>query len=345
MEKYLTKEGLNRVWNNIKVWISSHYQEKIEGKSLSTNDYTTEEKTKLNSLSGNAQLPIGGTSGQILSKTSNTDYDVQWSDNSGGGNVEVIFDNSILELTSSSTQEEIINAFGSVDSFKNICTQVRNGNPVKLYVNFANTGSTIIPSYVHAATDNTTRWIIEIDAIYYDTADIAQMHIIIMYYNSLFTIEKTLSIVMPAGGTIGQVLTKASLSDFDTEWETPDITPTENSNRLITSGGVKTTTDAISTNIINNEKVLAASIANLTTRLNFLETCVRDGFGELTVDTLNIIRGINQYDSKGSAVIIGSGTPSVIPNYIGQFYVNTTSNIAYIAVATDNAACWKQINN
>jgi hypothetical protein len=121
-------------------------------------------------------------------------------------------------LTSSSTQEEIINAFGSVDSFKNKCTLVRNGNPIKLYVNFANTGSTIIPSYVHAATDNTTRWIIEIDAIYYNMADIAQMHIIIMYYNSLFTIEKTLSIVMPAGGTIGQVLTKASLSDFDTEW-------------------------------------------------------------------------------------------------------------------------------
>jgi hypothetical protein len=121
-------------------------------------------------------------------------------------------------LTSSSTQEEIINAFGSVDSFKNKCTLVRNGNPIKLYVNFANTGSTIIPSYVHAATDNTTRWIIEIDAIYYNMADIAQMHIIIMYYNSLFTIEKTLSIVMPTGGTIGQVLTKASLSDFDTEW-------------------------------------------------------------------------------------------------------------------------------
>jgi hypothetical protein len=248
-------------------------------------------------------------------------------------------------LTSSSTQEEIINAFGSVDSFKNICTQVRDGNNVKVYTGFMNTGTTVIPSLVHAYTDNTTRWGIEIGAIYYNMADIEQLRIAIMYYNSVFTIEKALTTLIPSRGTVGQVLTKASLDDFDTKWETPDITPTENSNRLITSGGVKTTTDAISTNIINNEKVLAASIANLTTRLNFLETCVRDGFGELTVDTLNIIRGINQYDSKGSAVIIGSGTPSVIPNYIGQFYVNTTSNIAYIAVATDNAACWKQINN
>lgn len=52
--------------------------DKVTGKGLSTNDYTTEEKTKLANLVTGGNVPAGGTTGQILQKKSATDYDAEW---------------------------------------------------------------------------------------------------------------------------------------------------------------------------------------------------------------------------------------------------------------------------
>ena len=68
--------------------------DKVPGKGLSTNDYTTTEKSKLAGIQAGAQvnpdlsgyalsenvhnLPSGGTAGQFLVKNSGTDYDVAW---------------------------------------------------------------------------------------------------------------------------------------------------------------------------------------------------------------------------------------------------------------------------
>ena len=81
--------------------------DKVTGKGLSTNDYTTVEQTKLagiaagaevnvnadwNAVSGDAQIlnkptipvqavPVGGTAGQILAKIDSTDYNLEWIEN------------------------------------------------------------------------------------------------------------------------------------------------------------------------------------------------------------------------------------------------------------------------
>ena len=69
--------------------------DKVEGKQLSTNDYTTAEKTKLQGVAanannyvhpttaGNKHIPAGGTPGQILVNTG--DGTAEWQDNQGGG--------------------------------------------------------------------------------------------------------------------------------------------------------------------------------------------------------------------------------------------------------------------
>lgn len=69
--------------------------DKVEGKQLSTNDYTTAEKTKLQGVAanannyvhpttaGNKHIPAGGTAGQIL--VNNGDGTAEWQDNQGGG--------------------------------------------------------------------------------------------------------------------------------------------------------------------------------------------------------------------------------------------------------------------
>ena len=69
--------------------------DKVEGKQLSTEDYTTAEKTKLGRIAdnannythpttaGNKHIPAGGTPGQILVNTG--DGTAEWQDNQGGG--------------------------------------------------------------------------------------------------------------------------------------------------------------------------------------------------------------------------------------------------------------------
>lgn len=69
--------------------------DKVEGKQLSTEDYTTTEKTKLQGIAdnannyvhpttaGNRHIPAGGTAGQIL--VNNGDGTAEWQDNQGGG--------------------------------------------------------------------------------------------------------------------------------------------------------------------------------------------------------------------------------------------------------------------
>lgn len=51
--------------------------DKEKGKGLSTNDYTNEDKAKL--------IPTGGTTGQVLAKKTDTDNDVEWVNQTGGG--------------------------------------------------------------------------------------------------------------------------------------------------------------------------------------------------------------------------------------------------------------------
>ena len=53
MAKFLDMDGLAYLWNQFKGMLSGKV-DKVEGKSLSTNDYTTEEKNKLKSIANNA---------------------------------------------------------------------------------------------------------------------------------------------------------------------------------------------------------------------------------------------------------------------------------------------------
>lgn len=72
--------------------------DKVKGKQLSTEDYTTAEKTKLSGIAnnannythpttaGNKHIPAGGTPGQILVNTG--DGTAKWQDNQGGGTID-----------------------------------------------------------------------------------------------------------------------------------------------------------------------------------------------------------------------------------------------------------------
>ena len=62
MAKYLDMNGLTYFWNQIKLKLSEKV-DFVEGKGLSTNDFTTEEKDKLNSIEDGANKYTHPTSG------------------------------------------------------------------------------------------------------------------------------------------------------------------------------------------------------------------------------------------------------------------------------------------
>lgn len=77
--KFLTLDGLTYYIGKIKAWISDNFVAKVEGKGLSTNDYTTTEKTKLSGIATGAQVnkiesvKLNGTALTISSKAVNID--------------------------------------------------------------------------------------------------------------------------------------------------------------------------------------------------------------------------------------------------------------------------------
>lgn len=73
MGPVLTKDSLSHIWAKLKPMFEGKV-DKVDGKGLSTNDYTTAEKNKLSGLSnythpttsGNKHIPAGGKSGQVV---------------------------------------------------------------------------------------------------------------------------------------------------------------------------------------------------------------------------------------------------------------------------------------
>ena len=66
MAKFLDMDGLAYLWSQFKEMLLEKV-DKVEGKGLSTNDFTTEEKNKLSSIAMNANDYVHPTSGVIAS--------------------------------------------------------------------------------------------------------------------------------------------------------------------------------------------------------------------------------------------------------------------------------------
>lgn len=75
MAKFLDMDGLAYLWSQFKDRLSVKV-DKVEGKGLSTNDFTTEEKDKLSSIAMNANDYVHPTSGVVASSYTQVTVDV-----------------------------------------------------------------------------------------------------------------------------------------------------------------------------------------------------------------------------------------------------------------------------
>lgn len=155
MANYLDENGVSHFWEKIKARITSavaNKVDKVSGKGLSTNDYTTAEKNKLAGIannannythptaSGNKHIPSGGATGQILrwsadgTATWGADQDTKYSNATSStaglmpssmfSKLELLPTNSALETTYAK-KSDITNMYkykGSVSTVANLPT-------------------------------------------------------------------------------------------------------------------------------------------------------------------------------------------------------------------------------
>ena len=179
--------------------------DKIEGKGLSTNDYTNEDKTKLAGLA-NATIESVSKNGTLIPIVDK--------------NVNITVPVAINELTEDATHRTVTDTEkGTWDGKQDPITSGTNINVAGNVINHA-------PSGIVAGTVGSTT------AVPVLTLD-AQGHV---------TVKSTATIYPPTtAGTNGNIW-QSNGSDQGV-WQTPDTAPTASSVKMCTSGGIKTYID------------------------------------------------------------------------------------------------------
>ena len=109
VKNYLDKTGLALVWEKIKNALSNKV-DKVDGKGLSSNDYTSEEKTKLSGIATGAQvnvlegIQVNGTSISAVNKIANINVPTKYSDLSNDNNT--VTDSSYVHTDNNYTTAE-----------------------------------------------------------------------------------------------------------------------------------------------------------------------------------------------------------------------------------------------
>lgn len=149
-KKYLDSAGLTRLWNKI----NSIFVAKEAGKGLSTNDYTTKDKNKLNNIeegANNYKLPVADSSnlGGIKSGgdiTIDSAGVVQVNDNSHNHNIDNITN---LDTTLNSKVDKIDGKGLSTNDYttteKNKLSDIASGAEVNTIVAIQRNGTAITP--------------------------------------------------------------------------------------------------------------------------------------------------------------------------------------------------------
>lgn len=92
----------------------------------------------------------------------------------------------------------------------------------------------------------------------------------------------------------------------------------------------------------------AAVLCYLNARINGIVEALNNGLPSLKVEELTIARKLVAYITEGNALASGEGAPTILPQYNGQEYFDSTNKVWYKAAYTGTqptAAAWKQITN
>lgn len=89
--------------------------------------------------------------------------------------------------------------------------------------------------------------------------------------------------------------------------------------------------------------VIAAFIASLASRIGAIENSILNGFTSLRVENLTVRNALSAFLMGGNFIVRGNSAPSIIPDFVGQEYIDETNKVAYKAVGNNAVSDWKQI--
>lgn len=95
----------------------------------------------------------------------------------------------------------------------------------------------------------------------------------------------------------------------------------------------------------NIEPSLAEILNAMAGRIIAIESIIKNSlYKNMQVDSLEIVKAFNIYGAT-NLVLTGTAAPSVVPDFVGQFYVNTTGGVTYQAKGVSSTSDWKQTSN
>lgn len=275
------------------------------------------------------EIPAGGTTGQVLKKISNTDYDYSWqADATGGGGAGAT---QLAELsdvnTSTPINKNVLIADGTdfesrqliADDISDFDIEVANNPSVT-----TNTAKRTYPLVDETKVGNITITSpknldnIEANA----TADQTGPEITTLLDTSLSN-TRWKAVEVPAGGTTGQVLKKINGTDYNYSWATESAGATQLSEL-----------SDVNTSTVTNKNVLIADGSLFQSRA-FL---ISDISGATpTITQLNYLQGVTssiqtQLDSKGTGNVTKVGTPiaNYLPLWTGDGTIKAQTDLLWI---------------
>lgn len=89
------------------------------------------------------------------------------------------------------------------------------------------------------------------------------------------------------------------------------------------------------------EEVTAQAIVALQNRIIALEKLITDGLlGNIEIMNLDIIENFNIW-GKSNLILTGNTPPDVIPDFVGQTFIDTANKVAYTATGINSVNDWK----
>lgn len=102
-------------------------------------------------------------------------------------------------------------------------------------------------------------------------------------------------------------------------------------------------------NQLNVTELLELPIAEvlnvLYAKIQAIEAFIKASqYGNVTADQVDIVRNFNVW-GKTNLIIEGTAAPAVLPDFVGQTFVNTVGGVTYTAKGIASVADWKQTSN
>ena len=118
-----------------------------------------------------------------------------------------------------------------------------------------------------------------------------------------------------------------------------------NTDKVISQNALTVLLNAITDNASLQGNVIAEAIVLLINEVNGLKSILSQGFGDIRVTSITS-DNIPQYRGQPT-IVTGSGSPvtnSIIPDFEGQIYIDTTNRNAYMCCDSASTTYWKQLN-